>query len=188
MTRNAVQRYLIPSCVRFAFAILSCAAGVAVAAEANELKVSESIRINAPPAAVWSVAGDFNGLPRWLSNIVESKIVLGENNKVGAIRQFTRRNGTKATERLIDYDPVNFRIAYTYVDGTVMASDYFPVLTVKDAGDGTSLVEWSAHFKRLAYAQDPPPPGQEDQTLIEAYTKIYKAGLENLKRVIEGGQ
>jgi hypothetical protein len=169
-------------------AALACVALQGFAAEANELTVHQSIRINAPPAAVWAVVGDFNGLPRWLANIVDSKIVLGTNNQVGAIRQFTRRNGTRATERLIDYDPAAMRIGYTYVDGTVMASDYFPVLTVKDAGDGTSIVDWSARLKRLAYATDPPPPGQDDKSLTDFFTGIYKAGLENLKRVVEGGQ
>jgi Polyketide cyclase / dehydrase and lipid transport len=169
-------------------AAAACASLQAVAADANELSVHQTIRINAPPEAVWAVVGDFNGLPRWLAAIVDSKIVLGTNNRVGAIRQFTRRNGTKATERLLEYDPVAMRIAYTYVDGAVMASDYFPVMTVKDAGDGTSIVDWSARLKRLAYAVDPPPPGQDDKTLTELYNGIYKGALENLKRVVEAGR
>jgi hypothetical protein len=79
-------------------------------------------------------------------------------------------------------------MAYTYVDGAVMASDYSPVLSVTGAGDGTSIVEWSARFRRLAYATDPPPPGQEDQSLTDFYNGLYKAGLENLKRVVESRQ
>ena len=157
----------------------------AFGAGANELTARQSININAPPEAVWSVLGDFNGLPRWLGFIEYSEIVAGKNNEVGAIRQVTRRNGTKVTERLLDYDPHNMRLAYTYVDGAVMASDYFPVLTVKDAGNGTSIVEWSARFKRLSYWVDPPPSGQDDKTLTDLYNGLYKAGLENLKRVVE---
>src|SRR5262245_61288588 len=89
----------------------------AEAADANELRVEQSVRINAPPAAVWAVAGDFNGLPSWLATIESSRIVLGRNNEVGAIRELTRRNGTKVTERLIEYDPAGMRLSYTYVDG-----------------------------------------------------------------------
>ena len=160
----------------------------AFGAEANDLAARQSIRINASPEAVWAVVGDYNGLPRWLTFIEHSEIVVGTNNQVGAIRLVTRRNGSKVTERLLDYNPQSMRLAYTYVDGAVMASDYFPVLSVKAAGDGTSIVEWSASFKRLAYAVDPPPPGQDDKTLTEFYTGIYKAGLESLKRVVESGQ
>jgi len=160
----------------------------AFAADANELSVHQSIRINAPPEAVWAVAGDFNGLPRWLSTIERSQIVLGANNQVGAIRLLTRRNGTKVTEKLIEYDPRNMRLAYTYVDGAVALSDYFPVMTVRDGGDGTCIVDWTAHFKRLDYATDPPPPGQDDKTLTDRYNELYKNGLESLKRVVEGTQ
>ncbi len=157
-------------------------------AGANELTARQSITINAPPEAVWAVLGDFNGLPRWLSFIEASEITAGTNNEVGAIRLVTRRNGTKVTERLLDYDRHNMRLAYTYIDGAVMASDYFPVLSVKDGGNGTSVVEWSARFKRLSYWVDPPPAGQDDKTLTDLYNGLYKAGLENLKRVVEGRQ
>ena len=156
-------------------------------AEANELAARQSIRIMAPPEAVWAVVGEFNGTARWLPLVARSDIVLGTNNRVGAIRLITRRNGTKVTERLLDRDPQGMRMAYTYVDGAVMASDYFPVLSVKDSGDGTSVVEWSAHFKRLAYSIDP-PPGQDDESLTRFYDGLYKTGLENLKRVVESGE
>jgi uncharacterized protein YndB with AHSA1/START domain len=167
---------------------LALLAPQAFAAEANELTARQSISINAPPQAVWAILGDYNGLPRWLSFIENSQIVAGTNNQVGAIRLVTRRNGTKVTERLLDYDPHSMRLAYTYIDGAVMASDYFPVLTVKDGGNGTSVVEWSARFRRLAYSVDPPPAGQDDKTLTDLYNGLYKAGLENLKRVVESGQ
>jgi mxaD protein len=169
-------------------AALTCIAVQAWGADANELSARQSIRINAPAEAVWAMVGNFNGSPRWLPLVERSEIVFGANNRVGAIRLITRRDGTKVTERLLEHDPQAMRMAYTYIDGAVRASDYFPVLSVKDAGDGTSTVEWSARFKRLAYAVDPPPPGQDDQTMTDFYNALYKSGLESLKRVIEGGQ
>jgi hypothetical protein len=169
-------------------AALTLIAVPAMGAEANNLTSRQSIRINAPPDAVWAVVGDFNGSPRWLPLVEHSEIVIGTNNQVGAIRLITRRDGTKVTERLLDHDPQAMRMAYTYIDGAVRASDYFPVLSVKDAGGGTSIVEWSATFRRLAYSIDPPPPGQDDKSMTDFYNGLYKSGLENLKRVVEGGQ
>ena len=169
-------------------AALACIPAQALGAEANELTARQSIRINAPPEAVWAVVGNFDGSPRWLPLVERSEIVIGTNNRVGAIRLITRRDGTKVTERLLDHDPQAMRMAYTYVDGAVRASDYFPVLSVRDAGGGTSTVEWSARFKRLAYATDPPPPGQDDKSMIDFYNALYKSGLESLKRVVESGQ
>src|SRR5258708_34254043 len=130
---------------------LTCIAAQALGAEANGLTARQSIRINAPPEAVWAVVGDFNGTPRWLSLVEHSEIVLGTNNQVGAIRLITRRNGTKGTARLLDRDPQRMRMGYTYVDGAVTASDYFPARRVAAAGDGTSTLESSAQFSSLAH-------------------------------------
>ncbi len=169
-------------------ALVAWSAAQALGAEASELAASQSIRINAPAQAVWAVVGDFNGQPRWLPLVERSEIVVGKNNQVGAIRLITRRNGTKVTERLLERDPENMSFAYTYVDGAVMASDYFPVVTVIDSGDGTSTVTWSARFKRLAYHLDPPPAGQDDKSLTDLYNGLYRSGLASLKRVVESGE
>jgi len=155
-------------------------------ADAPEQSIAQTITIDAPPDAVWAVAGDFVGLPRWYAPIESSRLVLGQNNVVGAIRQLTRRNGTKVTERLIDYDPLNHRLEYTYADGQVMSSDYFAVLEVKDAGNGKSLVEWKARFKRLEYWTDD-PAGPAEAAISKALNAGYRAGLENLKKIVEGG-
>ncbi|HYJ18853.1 MAG TPA: SRPBCC family protein, partial [Burkholderiales bacterium] len=50
-----------------------------MAADAPELKVEHSIVINATPDEVWTVAGDFNGIPRWLPTIAASRMILGKN-------------------------------------------------------------------------------------------------------------
>jgi uncharacterized protein YndB with AHSA1/START domain len=174
--------------------LAACAAALLVAvapalarAEAQEQRVEKSITIDAPPEVVWAIAGDFVNLPRWYPPIEASRLVLGRNNQVGAIRELTRRNGTKVEEKLIDYDPWARSLAYTYAEGQVLSSDYFATLTVKDAGNGKSLVEWKARFKRLAYWTDDPPPGQDDETVLKALNAGYQLGLETLKKLAEGG-
>ena len=159
-----------------------------VFAEAPELRVAQSIIIDAPPDVVWAVAGDFGGLDRWYPFIDASRLVLGRNGEVGAIREIRRLNGTKVEEKLIEFDPWNRRLMYTYAEGAPLTSDYFASLQVKDAGGGKSLVEWNARFRRLAYWTETAPPGQEDEALIKVLTNAYKAGLENLKKVVEAGK
>jgi hypothetical protein len=159
-----------------------------VFAEAPELRVAQSITIDAPPDVVWAVAGDFGGLHRWYPFIDASRLVLGRNGEVGAIREIRRLNGTKVEEKLIEFDPWNRRLMYTYAEGAPLTSDYFASLQVKDAGGGKSLVEWNARFRRLAYWTETAPPGQEDEALIKVLTNAYKAGLENLKKVVEAGK
>jgi hypothetical protein len=158
-------------------------------AEAREMSLLHTIKINAPPDVVWAVAGDFGGIERWSPGVESSRLVLRTRNETGAIRLLRRRsNGTQVTEKLLDYDPLNRRMAYTYVDGVVGASDYYSVLTVKDAGDGTSIVEWRGTFKRIAYWTDTPPAGQDDKASYDFLDNAYRTGLANLKKVIEQGR
>ena len=124
--------------------LLALPAAPLFAAEAKEMSVEYSIVINAPPEVVWEVVGDFNGLPRWLSTITESRIVLGRNREEGAIRELRRANGTKVQEKLISYEPWNMSLGYTYIGGQVGATDYFPTMTVSAAGDGKSGVSSQA--------------------------------------------
>ena len=154
-------------------------------AEAPELKVAQSIVIDAPPEAVWEVASDFARLDRWYPYVDSSRLVLGRNREVGAIREIRRLNGTKVEEKLIEFDPWNRRLTYTYAEGMPLTSDYFATMQVKDNGPGRSLVEWSARFKRLAYWTDQAPAVQDDETLVKLLTNAYKNGLLNLKKVVE---
>src|SRR5262249_44844770 len=158
------------------------------AAQAKEQNIMHTIGINAPPDVVWAMAGDFGGIQRWSPGVESSRLVLGTRNETGAIRQLRRRNGTQVTEKLLNYDPGNRTMAYTYVDGAVAASDYYSVLTVKDAGGGKSLVEWKGSFKRLAYWTDDPPVGQDDKTVYRFLDNADQSGLANLKKVIEEGR
>ena len=155
-------------------------------AEANALSVTQRVRIGAPAERVWSYVGDFGGLARWFTLIDGSRLVLRHRNEEGAIRELLRRNGTRVTEKLVEYDPWNMRITYTYVDGMVMASDYFSTMEVRPVGDGESEVVWTGRFTRLNYWEDPPPAGQDDATLTDTYDRIYSAGLAALKERVEG--
>ena len=171
-------------------AVLLLAAGVLssanVLADAEELSIFHSIAIDAPADEVWAMAGDFGGIQRWAPGTESSRLILHDRNETGAIRVLRRRSdGTQVTEKLLDYDPGNRRMAYTYVDGVVRASDYYSEMMVKDAGDGRSIVEWRGRFKRLAYWTDQPPDGQDDKAALDFLNGAYKSGLDNLKKMLE---
>ncbi|HZP91568.1 MAG TPA: SRPBCC family protein [Burkholderiales bacterium] len=155
------------------------------AADAPELSVRHTIVIDAPRERVWEVVSDFARLDRWYPLVESSRLVLGKNRQVGCIREITRLNGTKVEEKLIAYDPWDMTFTYTYAGGQPMSSDYFATMTLTDAGEGKTLVEWKARFRRLAYWTDDPPPGQDDATVLNALNKAYPAGLANLKKIVE---
>jgi uncharacterized protein YndB with AHSA1/START domain len=155
-------------------------------ADAQELTIFHTITIDAPAEQVWAMARDFGGIQRWAPGTESSRLILHDRNETGAIRLLRRRGDvTQVTEKLLDYDPDNRRMAYTYVDGVVRASDYYSELTVTDAGDGRSIVEWRGRFKRLAYWTDQPPEGQDDKAALDFLNGAYKSGLANLKNTLE---
>lgn len=157
----------------------------AVAADAPENRIEHSIVIDAPTDKVWEVVGDFVGLDRWFPFVESSTLKLGQNRQVGCIRELRRFNGTKVEEKLIAFDPWNMSMTYTYAGGQPLTSDYFATMTVKDAGNGKSLVEWTARFKRLYYWTDNPPAGQDDASLTRILNKVYAESLKNLKKLLE---
>lgn len=155
-------------------------------ADAGELSIFHSIEIAAPAHEVWSMAGDFGGIQRWAPGTESSKLVLRSRNETGAIRQLRRRgDGTQVTEQLLDYDPLNRRMVYTYVDGAVRAADYWSELRVIEAGPGRSVVEWRGRFRRLAYWTDDPPAGKDDKAALDFLNGAYKNGLAGLKKILE---
>ncbi len=166
------------------FTVALCAEGAA--ADARDLEIFHTIAIDVPADEVWAMAGDFGGIQRWSPGTESSRLIVRNRNETGAIRLLRRRgDGTQVTEKLLDYDPANRRMAYTYVDGVVRAADYFSELVVKDAGSGRSVVEWRGRFKRLAYWTDDPPAGQDDKAALDFLNGAYKTGLENLKKILE---
>lgn len=174
-------------------AVLLLVAGVVSSAnafaDARELSIFHSIAIAAPADEVWAMIGDFGGIQRWAPGTESSRLILHDRNETGAIRLLRRRgDGTQVTEKLLDYDPYNRRMTYTYVDGVVRAADYYSEVVVKDAGAGRSVVEWRGRFKRLAYWTDNPPAGQDDKAALDFLNGAYKSGLDNLKKTLEAPQ
>ena len=155
-------------------------------ADAGDLNIFHTIDIDAPADQVWAVAGNFGGIQRWSPGTESSRLVLHDRNETGAIRLLRRRSdGTQVTEKLLDYDPYNMRMVYTYVDGVVRASDYRSELVVKEINEGKSRVEWRGQFRRLAYWTDNPPPGQDDKAALDFLNGAYVSGLAGLKKAVE---
>jgi len=169
---------------RFALAAICMVASPLAFAEAQEQRVEQSIEIDARVADVWAIAGDFVGLPNWYPPIESARVVFGQNNVPGCIRELTRANGTRVEEKLLDYQWQR-SLTYTYAGGQVMSSDYFATLSMEPAGEAKTKVVWRARFKRLAYWTDEPPPGQDDETVRNALNKGYRIGLERLKALAE---
>jgi hypothetical protein len=150
-------------------------------------KVTETIEINAPPEKVWAVVGNFQDFS-WHPAVAKTEGKGGNAND--ATRTVTLQGGGTIDEVIAKYEPEKFSLMYRInaVDVKVLpVTNYSSWLTVSPLDDGKrSKVEWRGAFYR-GYPNNDPPPEMNDEAAVKAVTGIYKAGLEGLKKKVEGG-
>lgn len=152
---------------------------------ATRQKVVQSIEIAAPPEKVWAVCGNFHDLS-W-DPLVEKTEGSGDN-AVNSFRTFTLKTGGELRDQLTRYQPAEFSYSTFFPTSDVKAlpvTNLSTVLTVEPADGGKSTVTW-----RLAgYRGDPnaePPPNLNDDAAVKAMTDFATAGLQGLKKKVEG--
>lgn len=157
-------------------------------------KVVETVTINATPDKVWKVVGNFQDMS-WLPGVKSTTGTGGnttdpknDDNEV-AKRTITLDSGGQIQEGLFKYDAGEHSYSYRIdkVDPKVLpVNDYSSTIKVEPSSDGKgSTVTWKGAFYR-GYMNNDPPPEMDDEASAAAVTKIYKAGLENLKKKVEG--
>lgn len=175
---------------------------IATAHGPSRQQVVEKITINAAPEKVWEVVGDFGGLHKWHPMIADTKL---EGEKVRVLTVDAEGSPT-ITEDLKQLDDGKMMIKYkikamdnvkqveykgaTYDVPAVPVSNYLSFIKVAPV-DGGSEVTWTGKFYRvyqLNYDKTEPryPEGLGDEDAVAVVTEIYKAGLTNLKEMLEG--
>jgi len=158
----------------------------ASAGTAKTLKAEEKVEIKAPAADVWAKVSNFGDLGAWHPAVAKTEITGGTNNKKGAVRVLTLGDGGKITEKLTAYDAKKMTFTYVITEGVLPVSSYKSTLTVKAGKGGMTTVVWSGSFKRKD-TSDKPKEGQDDKTAVDTMKNVYRAGLDNLKKISEGG-
>jgi mxaD protein len=181
----------INSAIMVSTSMLVCGLGWAGAAAAQasagapQLHVTKTITINAPADKVWDTVKDFNALNTWHPAVEKDEIVEGTNNTVGAVRLLSLKGGGTIKEKLLRFNPANHTFSYAIVEGVIPVSDYRSRLAVRSAGDNKSTVVWSGRFKRKNTG-DNPADNENDKTAVDTISGVYKGGLDNLKKMLEG--
>lgn len=173
-----------------AFAVAALAAVVApclvFAAPPKQLKVVETTTIKAPVDKVWATVKDFDSLNKWHPAVAKDEIIKGTNNKPGAVRALSIKDGPVIKEKLLAFSDTMHSFKYKFTDTPFPIKDYVSTLSVKANKDGTTLVRWSSTFKRKNPAENP-PEAESDAAGVKLITGIYQSGLANLKKIVEGG-
>ncbi len=147
-------------------------------------KVVEKIEIDAPPAKVWAIVGNFGDLS-WLPGVAKTEGT-GGNTPDQAKRKITLANGGVIEETLTKYDEAGQSLSYKIdsVDVKIFpVNNYSSTISVKQEG-GKTEVEWKGAFYR-GFMNNDPPPELSDEASLKAVTDLYKAGLASLKAKAE---
>lgn len=156
---------------------------LAVAAIDETIRYKDTIEVNAPADKVWANIGNFGDM-RWHPAIAKTEITSGKADEAGATRVLTTQEGGKINEVLLTYDAAQMTIKYEITESVLPVREYGATLKVEAAGAGKSIVTWRAMFKRKDPA-NPGAKGQDDAAAKEAIANIFRAGLENIKKISE---
>lgn len=143
---------------------------------AETLKVSETVKLDAPVTKVWSIVGNFPILT-WHPAVKSSSATKG--NAAGSTRQVDL-GGPVLVEELVKRDVKDHSYTYKILDNglnqqVLPVSHYLSTISVKQSGTG-SVVTWSSTFE--------PAPGAAPAEVQKTVQGIYRGGLDNLPKLL----
>jgi hypothetical protein len=181
---RTIEKPLLVAAALFALAF----ANAASAHGPSRQKITESIEIDAPPAKVWAAIADFHNMS-WMPGVTKTTGDGGNEPDV-AKRQLVLDSGATIDESLYKYeaDAMSYSYRIDQVDVKVLpVTNYSATLVVLPAEGGKSKVEWRGAFYR-GYPNNDPPPELNDEAAMKAVGKVYRAGLEALKKKVEAAK
>lgn len=152
--------------------LLACAFAAAGASAASRLTVEESAAVAAPPAVVWQLVGDYQGIAGWHPAVAAADITRGRNNVHGAVRTITTKEGARIVEELISRDKTRRTLRYRIVESPLPVKNYVATMSVQPEGFG-SRIAWKSHFER---GND-----VDDAGAREIIAGIYRTGFDGLR-------
>jgi hypothetical protein len=132
--------------------------------------------IDASADRVWSIVRDFNGLPRWMPVVSDSRIEGGQpSDKVGCIRNFNLKGGGNIREQLLSLSDYEYTCSYAILESPMGVSNYTATLKLMPITDGDrTFAEWTAEFDC--------DPAREHELVTQIGTGVFQAGFDQLKR------
>jgi hypothetical protein len=141
-------------------------------------RVYVSSVIDASADRVWSVVRDFNGLPRWMPPVADSRIEGGQPpDKVGCIRNFNMKGGGNIREQLLSLSDYDYTCSYSILDSPMGVANYTATLKLTPVTDGDrTFAEWTAEFDC--------EPAREQELVDQIGKGVFQAGFDSLKRQV----
>ena len=143
-------------------------------------RVYVSTVIDAPTDRDWERVRDFNGLPRWVPAVRDSRIENGEPaDRVGCVRDFHLQNGDHLREKLLGLSDYDYFCTYSILESPMPLTDYVATLRLTPVTDGDrTFAEWTAEFDCADEVAD--------ELTGNIGQNVFLAGFNALKRQLAG--
>jgi mxaD protein len=138
------------------------------------LLVEKSATFDASPERIWQLTGSFDSLAAWHPAVTKVEIIAGHNNRKGAKRLVTLKDGATITEELLTHRPATKTLRYRILASPLPVKDYVSTYHVAAEGKG-SRVTWSSRF------QADPAAKVDDAKAKEIVGGIYDAGFKGIQ-------
>lgn len=150
-------------------------------------KVVKEIAIKADTKTVWEIVDRFDAISQWAPDVKSSALVkkMDDEGNPATFRTITFKNGSTLEEKRRTIPGGQMKLDYQMSNGDFPVSNYRGVMQVKE-GDvkGETIVTWTGRFNNKANTLAA-PPGQDNETAINAISSFYDNSLAGLKAFVE---
>ena len=144
------------------------------------LNSHQSIEIKASIWRVWDAVKDFDGLHKWHPMFSDDVIKSGANDEIGSVRTITVKDGPSFDEELLFFDALEKKFSYRVIDPAPLPlSDYVSTFQVVESRRGYTTILWRSSFRNNSDGK------MKDEEVIGFIDGAYRAGLDNLKTMLE---
>lgn len=137
------------------------------------MEIAETVEIPVPADLAWAIAGAFGGLDRWVPGVEGLHCT---DVGIGSDRRFSI-GGQEMVERQTARDEAARSYSYVIERGALPVTGYCATITVTSLSAGQSQVRWASRFE---------PEGIAPDKCERLFRRSYRAGLESLRRLLEG--
>jgi mxaD protein len=144
------------------------------------LNSHQSVDVKASIWKVWDAVKDFDGLNKWHPMFSDDMIKSGANGEIGSVRTMTVKDGPSFDEELLSFDALEKKFSYRVIDPAPLPiSDYVSTIEVVEGKRGYATILWRSSFRNNTEGK------MKDEEVIGFIDGAYRAGLDNLKTMLE---
>ena len=141
------------------------------------LKYKSEIALKASSQKAWDSFKTFSAIHAWHPATEGTKLLVGEDGKPMAVREFQLKGGGFVISELLTYNEARKRFTYRILKTNLPLANYVGEMWVTPAAAGGSVVHWTATFQR---PEENAKPDQDDAATTQLIQSVFKAGLDNI--------